>query len=327
MPTTGVAAYDPNKVLNSLPTVDDSMANQVTALASKDSALNRMAATEGLKMANRRGLLNSSMAIDASQDAVLKNILPIAGQDAQTAAAKNAAARAFEYGLTGQMQGQRWQTGERESGQKFITSERLGSQAYGTSERLGTQSFQHGERLGAQSWQTGERLGAEKFSGTQASLDRALETALQAGRITSAEKVAFAQIASTEGINAANNALHWKEFSNNLNYLVNEGKLTRAQALTIQNDSQAFEDSQNKALNALNLSIAKMNLSGTQQAGLMQAVGLASAAYSENYRTIMSNPDLDAATRTQQLGSIKKYFDDYIKAAQTIYNTNISWGK
>ncbi len=35
-------------------------------------------------MANSRGLLNSSIAVGAARDAVLKNALPIAQQDAQT---------------------------------------------------------------------------------------------------------------------------------------------------------------------------------------------------------------------------------------------------
>ena len=72
-----------------------------------------MARTEGLKAANRRGLMNSSMAIDASQDAILKNVLPIASQDAAQAFAKNQAAKAFEYGMTAQEGQQAFQSGER----------------------------------------------------------------------------------------------------------------------------------------------------------------------------------------------------------------------
>jgi hypothetical protein len=88
------------------------VANQVANLASKDSALNRMAATEGLKAVNRRGLLNSTMGIEASRDAVLKNVLPIAQQDASQAFQKNMAARGFEYSSAANQQTQGWQTAE-----------------------------------------------------------------------------------------------------------------------------------------------------------------------------------------------------------------------
>jgi hypothetical protein len=174
-----------NPIIGSLPRVEDSMAKQVTALVSKDSALNQMARTEGLKAANRRGLLNSSMAVEASQDAVLKNIIPIAGQDAATAAAKNQAASAFEYGMAGQEQQQGWQTGE----------------------RLGTQAWQTAEGQAGRSWQTGERLGTQEFAGTQADLDRLLQRNMQTQQLDAATANQIRQIASTEGLEAANRAL------------------------------------------------------------------------------------------------------------------------
>ena len=43
----------------------------------------RLSATQGLQAANRRGLLNSSMAVGAAQDSMVKNAVPIASQDAQ----------------------------------------------------------------------------------------------------------------------------------------------------------------------------------------------------------------------------------------------------
>jgi hypothetical protein len=166
-------------------TVDDSVANAVKNLASKDSELNRMAATEGLKAANRRGLLNSSMAVGAAQDSVLKNVIPIASMDAQTAAQKNAAARAFEYGMTAQEQQQAWQTAEAIAGRSWQTGERLGSQEFTTSERMGT----------------------EAFARTTQELDQSLQKLLQSNQITAAERAQAKQIESTEGIEAANRFL------------------------------------------------------------------------------------------------------------------------
>jgi len=82
--------------------VDDSVASHVGKITAQDSPLMQAAKTEGAKLANRRGLLNTSMASGASQDAVIRAALPIASQDAATGAARNAGARAFEYGMAGQ---------------------------------------------------------------------------------------------------------------------------------------------------------------------------------------------------------------------------------
>lgn len=62
----------------------DTVAGQLDTITSKSSPLMKRAASQGLQQANQRGLLNSSMAVDAAQGAVLDRALPIASQDAQT---------------------------------------------------------------------------------------------------------------------------------------------------------------------------------------------------------------------------------------------------
>ena len=68
---------------------DDSVAGQVTALTKQDSTLMQGARTSGLKVATRRGLLNSSMAAGASESAALAAATPIASQDASQIYGKN----------------------------------------------------------------------------------------------------------------------------------------------------------------------------------------------------------------------------------------------
>lgn len=69
--------------------------NQLASLTGNGSALNTQAETAALKSANARGLLNSSIAVGAAQDAVLKNALPIAQQDANTYANADSANAQF----------------------------------------------------------------------------------------------------------------------------------------------------------------------------------------------------------------------------------------
>lgn len=68
---------------------DDSMEARVARISSTDSPIMQRAAQSGLNLANRRGLLNSSMAVGSAQAAVLDKALPIAQQDSSIAAQHN----------------------------------------------------------------------------------------------------------------------------------------------------------------------------------------------------------------------------------------------
>jgi hypothetical protein len=58
------------------------VAGQLASVVRKDSPLQQLARTEGLQQAQKRGLLNSSMAVGAAQDAITRSALPIAQADA-----------------------------------------------------------------------------------------------------------------------------------------------------------------------------------------------------------------------------------------------------
>jgi len=57
---------------------------QLDSVLSKDSKLNQLAASNAMGQANKRGLINTNMAVESAQNAVIQNALPIAQQDAQT---------------------------------------------------------------------------------------------------------------------------------------------------------------------------------------------------------------------------------------------------
>ena len=302
-PLTGAAAYDPNKIIGSQPQVEDTMAARVTALAAKDSALNQMARTEGLKAANRRGLLNSSMAVGASQDAVLQNVLPIASQDAAQAFQKNQAAKAFEYGLTAQEAGQRFQTGE----------------------RLGTQEWQTGENVAARGWQTAENIAQRGFLGTQADLDRDLQQSLQTQQLTVQQAMQLKQIASTEGIEAANRQLTAQLQENDIQFRMREGNLDRAAALQAQQNDIAFQTNQNALTRDLQARIAQMNLSATQQAGAAQMISNTQANYQAQYQSIQSNPKYTAAQRAAELTAANNRYRAGLNLVEQTYNIRLGY--
>ncbi|SKB32299.1 hypothetical protein [Sphingopyxis flava] len=67
----------------SLSTGTDNIAGRINELTSKDSAWMRGARTEGMKQANRRGLVNSSIGIGAAQREAISAAAPIASQESQ----------------------------------------------------------------------------------------------------------------------------------------------------------------------------------------------------------------------------------------------------
>ena len=68
----------------------DTVAGQIAKILREDSPYLQQARTGAMQTANQRGLLNSSIAASAGEDAAIRSALPIAGADA---AAYNAAAR------------------------------------------------------------------------------------------------------------------------------------------------------------------------------------------------------------------------------------------
>lgn len=61
---------------------NEDVAKEVNKITGTDSPLMQQAQTDGLKMANRRGLMNSSMAVGAAQNEALRAALPMAQQTA-----------------------------------------------------------------------------------------------------------------------------------------------------------------------------------------------------------------------------------------------------
>jgi hypothetical protein len=305
--------------------VADSMAGKVAEISAQESPLNQMARVEGLKAANRRGLMNSSMAIGASQEAVLKNALPIASQDAAQAFQKNQAAKAFEYGMTAQEAQNAFTSGERLGGQVFQTGERVAGQEFQTGERLGAEAFTSAENIAARGWQTAENIAQRGFLGTQAQLDRDLEQTLQTQQIKATEVNLIRQIASTEGIEAANRQLQKTLQENDIQFRMREGNLDRAAAVQAQKNDIAFQTQQNALTRDLQERIAKMNLTGTQQAGAAQMINNTQAAYQSEYQAIQSNTKLSATARANALTAANNRYRAGLNLVEQTYGIRLGY--
>lgn len=76
---------------------NDSVAKNLTGLLASDSDYIKQARAQGTAAAGKRGLLNSSIAAGSAQSSAISAALPIASQDASTAAGKNSAAAGLDY--------------------------------------------------------------------------------------------------------------------------------------------------------------------------------------------------------------------------------------
>lgn len=81
-PLSSVSGYNATKI--ELDPTKDTVAGQVDSVIKNDSPLMQGARTRASQAANSRGLLNSTMAVQAGEEAVHNAALPIAQQDAQT---------------------------------------------------------------------------------------------------------------------------------------------------------------------------------------------------------------------------------------------------
>lgn len=147
---------------------NESVASRVADLTSKDSPIMQQARTSGLQQANRRGLLNSSIAIGAAENEAYRAALPIASQEAGQMAQRNLTGLNFQ-GQRG-LQQQDIQSRERlAEGDRAAQRERLELEL-GSRERLaGTELDAARERLGLELGQR-ERDSARNFATQQQSL-------------------------------------------------------------------------------------------------------------------------------------------------------------
>ncbi len=168
-----------------------SVSRRLTGLLAKDNPLMQQARTTGLQIANRRGLLNSSIAVGAAQNQMIRAALPIASQEASQAAAKE---------LTGMTTGSQ----ERIAGRGTESQERIAALATGSQERIAAVGTESRERIAGQS------VASQEFIAT---LGLDTQRDIAALDVASREEIARLGVGSQERIAALNVAAHDRQFA------------------------------------------------------------------------------------------------------------------
>ena len=159
---------------------DETVSGQMDKILASNSPLLQRAKTRAAQAANSRGLLNSSMGVQAGEEAVLTTAMPMAQQDAATYNKQGLTNQtaANQFGLSNQNFQQ--QTGK---GAYTDTTNPGGLLGANLSNQLKLQTAQNtfatGEKALDRAQQTSMQTGQNTFASGEAALGRAQQTSLQ----------------------------------------------------------------------------------------------------------------------------------------------------
>mgnify|MGYP000515880225 FL=1 len=164
----------------SIVSADETVSGQMDKILASNSPLLQRAKTRAAQAANSRGLLNSSMGVQAGEEAVLTTAMPMAQQDAATYNKQGLTNQtaANQFGLSNQNFQQ--QTGK---GAYADTTNPGGLLGANLANQLKLQTAQNtfatGEKALDRSQQTSMQTGQNTFASGEAALGRAQQTSLQ----------------------------------------------------------------------------------------------------------------------------------------------------
>lgn len=243
---------------------DATAAHQLAKITGKGSELDQQSETAANQMSNAKGLLNSSMAVGAAHEAVLKNATPLALQDANTYAS------AGTFNATAENRAREFGAGASNTAE--LTNAQLGTSTNLTNAAEANKAAEFGAAANNQAGLLGAQLGTSVSQGNAA----AATSASQFG----------AQSANTAALASADNTL--------------KAKLADIQAnvsLSTADKQFASQRAIADAANANNLLISKGdNATKTILESMDNASKLSLATIDTNTKVAIAN--LDAAVRT-----------------------------
>lgn len=256
---TDVKAPDPMGV-----GTNQTVQGQLAGILSSNSPLMQYAYNQALAGANDRGLLNSSMAIGAAQNAVYSNALPIAQADAGTyqntalanfnAANQNAQANAAAANQASQFGAQAQNTASLQNAQFQNAASQFGAQAQNTAALQNAQFQNTASQFGAQAQNTASLQNAQNATQLQNTTMNNATALQQTGMSTATQRFVSqlsansqAAIAAAHDANSAAMANSQAAQSMFNQYLTNVGNIDAnpnmnadAKAAAIQTQTQIF---------------------------------------------------------------------------------------
>lgn len=269
----------------------NSVQGRMAGLLSTDSDYMKQAETAGLQQANKRGLLNSSIAVGAAESSRIAAALPIASQDSSQANQR-------------QMQGRGLQDSDIQQGKQIASTEKLTGQQLDTQKQLQASQIASTEKQQGTAISANQTLQDREIANSQWSkqFDAATQQALQGVDIASREKMQQAGFTQAQILQQSEqqNQQWLAQFDADT-----RTKLQGLDAQTRLGLQQLDIQSQEK--------IANMNVGENQRAEAARMATSFEVAYQGMLATIMNNPDIPADAR-----------QSYIDHANTVRQSNLS---
>ena len=152
--------------------LNDNVMSRVNEVMDDNSPLMQRAYQQGMQLANSRGLLNSGLAGELAQNAVIDAALPIGSQEASQNFTANQSYR--DYAEANDLQNISLQNSNFQQGRglDFQRDENQLSRDFQSRENQLNRDFESGENSASRFWQSSENQLGRDFTGSQADLDR-----------------------------------------------------------------------------------------------------------------------------------------------------------
>ena len=246
-------------------------AERLADIMHTDNRLMQQARTSGLQQANQRGLLSSSMAVGAAQDAQTRSMVPLALQGAQQASQANLSRQNFEQGRVLQ--------GDQIAAQKSMQLADIASREGMAAAQRELDERMQGASLTAQQSMQIREIGSREG---MAAADRALQQAMQGTDIASRRELQGADLASRE----------------------REAELNRQTQLGLQRSEQEFRATQTGLDRELQSRLAAMNLGADEQKTASGLLAENARTFENTRASIMQNTRLSQQARQDALDAI-----------------------
>ena len=282
---------------------ETSVAKQMTGLLSKDTEYMQQAGTRGKQQANRRGLLNSTMAVSAVEGERIKAALPIASQDAGQAHERNLQGRGIQFQDISEER-RIGATQELQATDIEAQSERLATE-------LGSREALQMAQLAAQKERLGEQLSAEERLALQNL--QAAEKRLGIS-IAGSERMQATDITSREGMQAAE-----------------LDALAERQGLSIESQQfmQGLDLDTRVLMQGLDIEsqerIANMNVAASERNAAAALAASVEKNYTDVIATIMNNPDIPAADRQRYFNHANSIRENGLALIEQLYGIELDW--
>jgi hypothetical protein len=272
-------------------------------LLGQDSALLTRARATGTQIANRRGLLNSSMAAQASENAAIDVAVPLVSQQAQQNAASNLSAQGF--GQSRILQNDSIDSQERMQERDLGSRRDLTGMEIESREKLSASDIASREKLTGMEIGSREKLTAQELASREGLAGReiASQEKRQAEQLATQRDLTGAEIASRERLNASDQA-----------------------AQSQRQQAQIASDTAEKALDRdLQEQLANWNLDANERQGAATMLSQQQQWYAAELQSIQGNTAISAKDREIAVKDAQARNEKRISLVRQMYNVKVEW--